>query len=142
MTGEPDRYALDGLAVPHSIELLHDLLDEVRRDRPDVDENALSMFEIAIVEIHGNVIEHGKPSGQVLYAFTLEVLDDRLVGVLTDDGEAAPDLSEVGALPDEESESGRGLWLARATLSSLDYDRVDGRNRWTLTRLLDGDAAQ
>ena len=138
MAGE---YHLDGLAVPESLELLHDLLDEVRRDRPDLDPDALSMFETAIVEIHGNVIEHGRPEGNVLYDFTLHVQEDRLVGVLWDDGQGAPDLSEVDSLPDEVSESGRGLWLARATLSDLAFDRVDGRNRWTLTRLLD-DAAQ
>jgi serine/threonine-protein kinase RsbW len=136
MAGE---YTLDGLAVPESMALLHDLLDRVRSDRPELDADALSMFETAVVEIHGNVVQHGRPKGEVLYSFALDVLDDRLVGVLTDNGAAAPDLSEAGTLPDAESESGRGLWLAQAALSDLRLDRVDGRNRWTMTRLLDGD---
>ena len=134
MAGE---YTLDGLAVPESIQLLHGLLDDVRRDHPDLDDDTLAMFETAVVEIHGNVVQHGEPQGGVLYSFTLDVLEDRLVGVLTDNSATTPDLSEADSLPDEESESGRGLWLAQASLSDLRLDRVDGRNRWTLTRMLE-----
>jgi serine/threonine-protein kinase RsbW len=132
-------YSLSGLAVPESLELLHGLLDQVRSDCPHLDETHLSMFETAIVEIHGNVIEHGRPRGQLLYTFGLKVHDDKLVGVLTDNGVADPDLSELEALPNEVSESGRGLWLARATLDELEHARIDGRNTWTLTRYLNDD---
>ena len=134
MSGE---YELSGLAVPESLDQLHDLLQQVRRERPEIDESTVGMFEIAIVEIHGNVIQHGRPEGRVVYTFRLRVLDDRLVGVLADDGEPAPDLSQIHDLPsDDASESGRGLWLARATLDSLEYARRDGRNTWTLTRCI------
>src|SRR5512141_2503738 len=121
-------YALSGLAVPESLDLLQDLLSRVRSDHPEVDETDLSMFETAIVEIHGNVVEHGRPPGQVVYAFELEVHDDRLVGILADTGSAAPDLSELDGLPDEMAESGRGLWLAKATLDDLQYARTGDRN--------------
>jgi hypothetical protein len=35
-------------------------------------------------------------------------------------------------MPHELDESGRGIPLARATLSLLDYQRIDGVNIWTL----------
>ena len=92
------------------------------------------MFETAIVEIHGNVVEHGHPPGQVIYAFELEVSSDRLVGILADTGVAAPDLSGMDELPDEMAESGRGLWLAKATLDDLQYARAGDRNTWKLVR--------
>jgi serine/threonine-protein kinase RsbW len=131
MTGD---YRLSGLAVPESLDLLHELLEQVRTDHQDLDENDLSMFETAIVEIHGNVVRHGRPPGEVRYAFQLTVENDQLVGVLADTGDTAPDLSEPGVLPDELSESGRGLWLAQATLDQLDYLRVGNRNTWKLVR--------
>jgi serine/threonine-protein kinase RsbW len=132
MAGE---YSLRGLALPESLELLHTLLVRVRADYPEIDEVDLSKFETAIVEIHGNVIEHGSPRGRVVYAFELRVHDDRLVGILADTGTAVPDLSEFDELPDEMAESGRGLWLAKATLDDLEYIRAGGRNTWKMTRL-------
>ena len=131
MAGE---YALRGLAVPESLNLLQDLLEQVRREHPELDETDVSMFETAIVEIHGNVVEHGHPPGQVIYAFELEVSSDRLVGILADTGVAAPDLSGMDELPDEMAESGRGLWLAKATLDDLQYARAGDRNTWKLVR--------
>ena len=127
-------YALRGLAVPESLNLLQDLLERVRSDHPEIDETDLTMFETAIVEIHGNVVAHGRAPGQVIYAFELEVRADELVGMLADTGDAVPDLSGLGDLPDELAESGRGLWLAKATLDELQYARIGDRNTWKLVR--------
>lgn len=131
MAGE---YALQGLAVPESLDQVQDLLVLVRSEHPEIDETDLSMFETAIAEIHGNVVKHGRPVGRVVYAFTLTVHPDRLVGFLADTGEPATDLSEL-PLVDELSESGRGLWLARATLDELLYARAGDRNTWKMTRM-------
>ena len=131
MAGE---YRLAGLALPESIDRLQDLLAQVRVDHPEVDETDLSMFETAVVEIHGNVVEHGTAPGGVVYAFELDVRPDRLVGMLADTGSAAPDLSQLHQSVDELAESGRGLWLARATLDELEYARSGDRNTWKLVR--------
>jgi serine/threonine-protein kinase RsbW len=136
-------YGLTGLAVPESIDRLQDLLGEVRHDHPELDETDLYMLETAVVEIHGNVVEHGKPTGEVVYAFELEVHPDRLVGVLADTGSASPDLRELDGATDELAESGRGLWLAKATLDELKYGRMGDRNTWMLVRLRrDAEAVQ
>lgn len=54
--------------------------------------------------------------------------------VLTDTGDSAPDPSGPDELPDDLAESGRGLWLAHATLDELDYLRSGDRNTWRLVR--------
>ena len=131
MAGE---YSVSGLAVPESLDRVQDLLGGVRADHPEVDENDVAMFETAIVEIHGNVVQHARPEGRVVYAFSLEVLEDRIVGYLTDTGSTAPDLTGT-KLVDELEESGRGLWLARSTLDELDYVRTADRNTWRMVRL-------
>ena len=135
MAGENGRhYELSGLAVPESLDVVQDLLVRVRGEHPDIDETDLSMFETAIAEIHGNVVKHGRPPGQVVYAFSLTVRPDRLVGFLADTGEPAPDLSALPVV-DELAESGRGMWLARATLDELEYARSGDRNTWKMVRL-------
>lgn len=131
MTGE---YQLSGLAVPESLDRLHELLERVRTDHTELDENDLAMFETAIVEIHGNVVQHGRPPGEVRYVFELTVEEDQLVGLLADTGDTTPDPTGPDAPPDELAESGRGLWLARATLDELDYLRSGDRNTWRLVR--------
>ncbi len=128
-------YAISGMAVPESLDRLQDLLVLVRTDHPEIDETDLTMFETAIVEIHGNVVEHGHPPGRVIYAFELEVHPDRLVGILADTGSAVPDLTQLDELPEEMAESGRGLWLAKATLDELEYARIGDRNTWKLVRV-------
>ena len=39
---------------------------------------------------------------------------------------------------DAMAESGRGMWIARATLDELHYERAGDRNTWKMVRRLDG----
>jgi serine/threonine-protein kinase RsbW len=126
-------YELEALSVPESIEDLHDLMDRARRDHPEVPSEDLMMLETAVVEIAGNVVQHGRPEGKVAYRLRLEVRDDLLRVRLVDAGS-----SEVPWPPPEAdplSESGRGLALADAAVDRMDYERVGGQNRWVLERL-------
>lgn len=134
VTGE---YTLDGLAVPETLNLLHDLLARVGREHPGVAAEDLSLFETAVIEIAGNVVEHGLPRGEVTYGLRLVVRPDRLEGTLWESGGPVPEAEHwaAGELPDEWSEGGRGLVLADTVLDDLDYQRVAGGNRWRMTRL-------
>jgi serine/threonine-protein kinase RsbW len=132
MTGE---YVLEGLAVPETLNRLHDLLDEVGREHPDLDPGDLMLFETAVIEVAGNVVEHGRPPGVVSWSFRLEVLPERLEGRLSDSGEEYPGGTWGTSMPEDPlQESGRGLALATAMLDSLTYERVDGVNRWNMVR--------
>lgn len=128
-----DELRLDGWAVPAELEALHELCEQGREAWPTVSAEAFMMMETAVIEIAGNVVEHGRPIGQVRWTFTLRVRDAMLEGVLSDDGrEYAGDLSSL--MPDPLSESGRGLALAQAALDELRYAREDERNVWTMRR--------
>ena len=132
MTGD---YVLEGLAVPESLNLLHDLLERVGREQPDLDRRDLMMFETAVIEVAGNVVEHGRPPGDVVWTFRLSVLPDRLEGVLSDSGEKYPGGTWGTAMPsDLLQEDGRGLALATAVLDSLEYERAAAANHWTMLR--------
>jgi len=128
-------YVLEGLAVPESLNLLHDLLERAGREHPDLDAGDLMMFETAVIEVAGNVVEHGRPQGRVTWAFRLSVLSDRLEAQLSDSGEEYPGGTWGTTMPaDLLQEEGRGLALATAVLNSLDYERSDGANHWTMVR--------
>ncbi len=136
----PGDYALASLAVPDSLDLLHQLLERVSGEHPDVSADDLMMFETAIIEIAGNVVEHGRPVGKVVYEFGLDVLPGSLEGELIDNGQAfshldGADLVDGARLPDDHmDETGRGLFLAVAVLDELHYTRTGGRNVWRMVR--------
>ncbi|HET7432427.1 MAG TPA: ATP-binding protein [Nocardioides sp.] len=132
MTGD---YLLEGLAVPESLNLLHDLLDRVGREHPEIDSADLMLFETAVIEVAGNVVEHGKPQGNVAWTFQLEVQDDRLEARLSDSGEEYPGGTWGTTMPaDPMQEDGRGLALATAVLDALSYERRGTVNHWRMVR--------
>jgi serine/threonine-protein kinase RsbW len=133
----PSEYTVSGLAVPESIELLHGLLAEARADHPALGEDDIAMIETAIIEIAGNVVQHAPPGLAVVYTFVLEVLGDRLVGVLTHSGPEV-EVDDEPTMPDDPlAESGRGLALAEAALDELRHEYTDDQNVWTLVRRRD-----
>jgi serine/threonine-protein kinase RsbW len=132
MTGD---YLLEGLAVPETLSLLHDLLERVGTEHPDLHSGDLMLFETAVIEVAGNVVEHGRPSGRVAWTFRLSVLPDRLEATLSDSGEEYPGGTWGTAMPqDPMREDGRGLALATAVLDDLGYERADDGNHWTMLR--------
>lgn len=132
MTGD---YLLEGLAVPESLNLLHDLLERVGLEHPDLAGEDLMLFETAVIEVAGNVVEHGRPHGRVGWTFRLSVLPDRLEATLSDSGEEYPGGTWGTAMPEDPMrEDGRGLALATAMLDDLGYQRAHDVNRWTMLR--------
>lgn len=134
MAGERE-YVIEALAVPETIGDLHEMLALVGRENSDVVDMDLMMFETAVIEIAANVVEHGRPEGQVFYTFRLVLLDDRIEASLSDSGDELYDKPLIATLPDEMAERGRGLALAEAVLDELVYERLGGRNTWTMVKL-------
>lgn len=134
MTGE--HYEIAGLAVPRDMEQLHDLLEQASAEHPHIPASDVMMFETAVMELANNVVEHGRPVGQVAWHFRLEVSPESLTARLADSGEeyAGWDAAAAHDMPGEMAESGRGLPLASAVLDELDYRREGASNVWTMVR--------
>ncbi len=131
MTGD---YVLEGLAVPQTLDALHDLLERVGAEHPELAAADLMLFETAVIEVAGNVVEHGRPPGEVRWTFRLEVRPDGLQARLSDGGAEYPGGTWGTEMPDAMDEDGRGLALATAVLDSLTYERTADANHWTMVR--------
>ena len=146
MTDVRVRRFLQEPATEQSIENLHGLLDQLWIDAdfvPPLDQMA---FTTAVVEAASNVVQHGVPAAEtpLLLGVELSVEPGRLCAVISEIGAAplhsvpqlfAPD----GASPEcvlEESyrESGRGLSMIRALVSTVTVERQGNTNRWVLSR--------
>lgn len=123
-------------AVPETVDAAHLELEALWVDAAEVDPTDRMRFELAVIEVLANIVEHAYAAddGPEVRGLDvdLRVHADRLEADLHDDGvPAALDLSAV-TMPGEDAESGRGLALALASVDDLAYSREDGRNRWRL----------
>ncbi|MBZ5732916.1 ATP-binding protein [Nocardioides sp. TRM66260-LWL] len=125
--------ALTAPAEPDVVEQVQERLADLWESE-GVDPGTAMRFEMGLVEILGNIVEHAyapDAPGRML-TVEVEVRDGVVRGTLGDNGQPiAIDLSSV-TMPDEDAESGRGLALALAALDELAYERDGGRNRWHL----------
>lgn len=138
MTGDdaPAKpYVLEGFAVPDQLDAVHALLAEAAGDHPELDPMDVMLFETAIIEIANNVVEYGRPEGEVRWKFTIRVHEDAIEAELDDTGQTfTPDRGR--AMPDEDAEGGRGLPLAEALLDQIEFDRLGDTNHWRMVRRL------
>lgn len=124
--------ALDqGLDVLHrSVELLRRVTGRTAGDRP------LMLFETALGEIGANVLTHGRPPGTPLpVEYALQLDRGTLLASFVDPGPPVHD-HLARAMPEPDSEDGRGLALARSLLDELGYQRDGELNRWRLVKRL------
>lgn len=131
-----DHYELSGLSVPADLERLHQLLERASVEHPHVPSSDVMMFETAVMELANNVVEHGRPTGRVVWQFRFDVRADALEAQLSDNGVEYEgwDPEASHEMPGPLAESGRGLALAEAVLDELGYRRTDGVNVWTMLR--------
>ena len=122
-------------ATIESIDIVQAEFDAWWNELEDAKLETRFAFEIAVVEIATNIVEHThrvEGSAGRRFKLTLSADDEAVTAVFSDNGMPADiDLSTV-AMADVDDESGRGLALAIAALDSLDYSREGGRNIWTL----------
>jgi serine/threonine-protein kinase RsbW len=125
------------VAVEESaIDLVQDHLGAFWDHDQSVTVSDRTRFEMALVEVVGNIVEHAfeadaRAVGRVL-AVELRLTVDQVEALLSDNGLPAElDLGSV-TMPGEDALSGRGLARAVAAVDDLRYERADGRNHWRL----------
>jgi serine/threonine-protein kinase RsbW len=129
-------HELHACADPDCLAKVYRLLEDMWAGSPDVSGTDRVMFETAVIEIAGNIVQHGAGEGEgpVNCNLTLNVYAERLEANFKDNGRIAPvDIDTVG-MPDPLAESGRGLALAKAAVDVFIYERHNGANHWTLRR--------
>lgn len=148
MTDILARRALEQPADGQAIEDLHAVLDQLWLDAAFVPQLDQMAFTTAVIESASNVVQHGVPSpGAALHlGVELTVSAERLRAVISEIGAAAldpvPDLDgpPESSLPDEDAlledydESGRGLSMIRALVTTVTVERQGDTNVWVLSR--------
>lgn len=123
-----DSLTLEAAADLACLERVHALVAELWTRAPDVQQRDRLRFETAVIEVAGNIVEHG--GNGVRLALRLSTRRDAVEATFCDTGEPV-DLDEVTSeLSDPFAETGRGLALARAAADDVGYARTDTTNHW------------
>lgn len=124
-------------AIPESVEAIHVLLDELWSDAPFVPDMDRMTFATAVIEAASNIVQHALPEfpTPVELGVEISVGTQSLRAEISAFGAIDPQLdTEAKGMPGPEAESGRGLALIRALVTTVTFARQDGTNTWVLSR--------
>jgi serine/threonine-protein kinase RsbW len=137
VAGGPVSSSIQVPAVPEAVEGAHEQLEEFWQAAPEVPELDRIAFETAVIEAVSNAVQHAvaAPGSAVELGVDLSAEPFRLEARISEFGAAEPDLdAQVEAASGNDAESGRGLALIRALVTTLTFERHEDTNVWTLRR--------
>jgi serine/threonine-protein kinase RsbW len=125
-----------GLAAEDAIESVHNDLDSLWLDAPFVQDMDQMTFTTAVIESASNIVQHAEPVGKdpVELGVDIEVRPTVLQARVSAYHAKPPFGPMEPRTPGEEAESGRGLALIEALVTTVTFERQDGTNTWVLTR--------
>jgi serine/threonine-protein kinase RsbW len=126
-----------GLADAEAIDSVHNELDGLWEDAPLVQAVDQMTFTTAVIESASNIVQHAepaKPEKPVEMGVDISV-QPALLRARVSAFYAKPPFGPMEpGTPDDDSESGRGLALIQALVTTVTFERQDGTNTWVLTR--------
>jgi serine/threonine-protein kinase RsbW len=129
-----------GLAAVDAIESVHDDLDSLWLDVPFVQAMDQMTFTTAVIESASNIVQHAEPAGQDPVELGVDItVRPTLLQARVSAYNAKPPFGLMEpATPGEDAESGRGLALIQALVTTVTFERQDGTNTWVLSRTSQG----
>ncbi|MGF4043649.1 ATP-binding protein [Paenarthrobacter nitroguajacolicus] len=126
-----------GPSNEEAIEAIHNELDALWDDASFVPDMDRMTFATAVIEAAANIVQHALPVAEkpVEIDVDISVRPSRLVARVSAFNAREPFANDMQAsMPDSDAESGRGLALIEALVSTVTFERQDGTNTWILTR--------
>lgn len=129
-----------GPAEGSAIESVHNGLDSLWRDVPFIADMDQMTFTTAVIESASNIVQHAEPVGRepVELGVDIEVRPTMLQAKVSAFHAKPPFGPMEPCIPGDDAESGRGLALIQALVTTVTFERQDGTNTWILTRTPQG----
>ena len=137
MTEGTPRRSRRGPATAATVEAVHDDLDDLWSEAESVPEVDRMAFTLAVVEIATNVVAHAERATDSPLELQVDVTaaPHRLLAKIYEFG-AAPAGVDIDDAPSvgELDETGRGIRLVQALVSTVGFERHGDANVWKLRR--------
>ncbi len=129
-----------GPASEDAIESVHNHLDSLWHDVPFVQDMDQMTFTTAVIESASNIVQHAEPVGQEPVGLGVDIeVQPTLLQARVSAYHAKPPFGPMEpATVSEDAESGRGLALIQALVTTVTFERQDGTNTWVLSRTPQG----
>ncbi len=139
MTAQPVvEHSLHACVDPDCLGKVHGLIEDLWAEATDVAETDRILFESAVMEIAGNIVQHSVSDQEIVCNLILRISPTRLEAVFRDTAEEAVVDLESATLPDDLVEHGRGLAMTKRAVDQLSYQREGPLNCWRLSRTRTG----
>jgi serine/threonine-protein kinase RsbW len=119
---------------PATLDAVHELLQTVWEKSPEVSAENQMRFETALIELVSNVFRHADSGDGVACALSIDISDMHIEAQLRDTGEPGDFKLIEASMPDELSESGRGIALIQAVVDEFTYEQEGEHNLWKILR--------
>jgi len=125
-----------GPAAEDAIEAVHNHLDSLWLDVPFVNDMDQMTFTTAVIESASNIVQHAEPAGEEPVELGVDItVQPTLLQARVSAYNALPPFGPMEPMnPGEDAESGRGLALIEALVTTVTFERQDGTNTWVLSR--------
>ncbi|MDQ5860763.1 ATP-binding protein [Arthrobacter sp. UYCu721] len=137
MTEVLARRSFRGLSTAEAIDSVHNELDKLWEDAPFVQAMDQMTFTTAVIESASNIVQHAQPAkAQKPVELGVDIsVQPTLLQARVSAFFAKPPFGPLEpGTPDDDSESGRGLALIEALVTTVTFERQDGTNTWILSR--------
>ncbi|HEY4898999.1 MAG TPA: ATP-binding protein [Candidatus Nanopelagicaceae bacterium] len=119
---------------PSTLDEVHELLLTVWEKSPEVSLENQIRFETALIELVSNVFRHADTGDGVACSLKIDITDMHIEAQLRDTGEPGDFKLIEATMPDEFSESGRGIALIQAVVDEFTYEQEGEHNIWKILR--------
>ncbi|TQJ34091.1 ATP-binding protein [Arthrobacter sp. SLBN-122] len=125
-----------GPAAEDAIESVHNDLDSLWLDVPFVNDMDQMTFTTAVIESASNIVQHAQPAGDREVELGVETtVQPALLQARVSAYYAKPPFGPMEpATPGDDAESGRGLALIEALVTTVTFERQGATNTWVLSR--------
>lgn len=136
MTDVLARRSFRGLSTADAIDSVHNELDGLWQDAPFVQDVDQMTFTTAVIETASNIVQHAEPATAEPVELGVDIsVQSTLLRARVSAFHAKPPFGPMDpGTPDDDSESGRGLALIQALVTTVTFQRQDGTNTWILSR--------
>lgn len=119
---------------PDDISMVHDFLSDIWEENPRISGGDRNSIETAVIELTSNIILYSNATGGIRCQITIEVDREEVHITVTDNGDLADLEIDEHIMPDEFSESGRGIPLIRALVDEFTFENLNRENTWKISK--------